>query len=201
MTNRRTLFAVACLGLLTFGIVLTTLGAVLPSGPRRRTIRVRHAARPAVVYDTHCGGRRAVHRAARGHGIAAIPDTETVAGTASRAGERTAARSDSADIRRHALSRERNGDHHWRMDGDVLQGGVADHRSTRVGVSLTLLARPDDGADGTRAASAPAIGTSPYARLHERGVCRGMAAHRRTRAFGRSPWGLSTWPRLLGDIP
>ena len=31
MTNRRTLFAVACLGLLTFGIVLTTLGAVLPS--------------------------------------------------------------------------------------------------------------------------------------------------------------------------
>ena len=31
MTNRRVLFAVACLGLLTFGIVLTTLGAVLPS--------------------------------------------------------------------------------------------------------------------------------------------------------------------------
>ena len=31
MTNRRTLFAVACLGMLAFGIVLTTLGAVLPS--------------------------------------------------------------------------------------------------------------------------------------------------------------------------
>jgi fucose permease len=31
MTNRRTLFAVACLGMLSFGIVLTTLGAVLPS--------------------------------------------------------------------------------------------------------------------------------------------------------------------------
>jgi len=30
MTNRRTLFAIACLGLLTFGIVFTTLGAVLP---------------------------------------------------------------------------------------------------------------------------------------------------------------------------
>lgn len=29
--NRRALFAVACLGMLTFGIVLTTLGAVLPS--------------------------------------------------------------------------------------------------------------------------------------------------------------------------
>ena len=31
MTNRRTLFAIACLGMLAFGIVLTTLGAVLPS--------------------------------------------------------------------------------------------------------------------------------------------------------------------------
>jgi fucose permease len=31
MTSRRALFAIACLGLLTFGIVLTTLGAVLPS--------------------------------------------------------------------------------------------------------------------------------------------------------------------------
>ncbi|MDF2775278.1 MAG: major facilitator superfamily 1 [Geminicoccaceae bacterium] len=31
MTNRRTLFAIACLGMLSFGIVLTTLGAVLPS--------------------------------------------------------------------------------------------------------------------------------------------------------------------------
>jgi len=31
MTNRRTLFVVACLGMLAFGIVLTTLGAVLPS--------------------------------------------------------------------------------------------------------------------------------------------------------------------------
>jgi FHS family glucose/mannose:H+ symporter-like MFS transporter len=31
MTNRRALFAISCLGLLTFGIVLTTLGAVLPS--------------------------------------------------------------------------------------------------------------------------------------------------------------------------
>src|SRR5690348_17704686 len=30
MTNRRLLFAIACLGLLTFGIVFTTLGAVLP---------------------------------------------------------------------------------------------------------------------------------------------------------------------------
>lgn len=30
MTNRRTLFAIACLGLLTFGVVFTTLGAVLP---------------------------------------------------------------------------------------------------------------------------------------------------------------------------
>lgn len=30
MTNRRTLFAIACLGMLSFGIVLTTLGAVLP---------------------------------------------------------------------------------------------------------------------------------------------------------------------------
>ena len=30
-TNRRTLFAIACLGMLSFGIVLTTLGAVLPS--------------------------------------------------------------------------------------------------------------------------------------------------------------------------
>jgi MFS transporter, FHS family, glucose/mannose:H+ symporter len=30
MTNRRALFACACLGMLTFGIVLTTLGAVLP---------------------------------------------------------------------------------------------------------------------------------------------------------------------------
>ncbi|HEX6964680.1 MAG TPA: MFS transporter [Gemmatimonadaceae bacterium] len=30
-TNRRVLFAVACLGMLAFGIVLTTLGAVLPS--------------------------------------------------------------------------------------------------------------------------------------------------------------------------
>lgn len=30
MTNRRSLFAIACLGLLTFGIVFTTLGAVLP---------------------------------------------------------------------------------------------------------------------------------------------------------------------------
>lgn len=31
MTNRRTLFTIACLGMLSFGIVLTTLGAVLPS--------------------------------------------------------------------------------------------------------------------------------------------------------------------------
>ena len=31
MTNRRTLFAIACMGMLAFGIVLTTLGAVLPS--------------------------------------------------------------------------------------------------------------------------------------------------------------------------
>jgi fucose permease len=31
MTNRRPLFAIACLGMLAFGIVLTTLGAVLPS--------------------------------------------------------------------------------------------------------------------------------------------------------------------------
>jgi fucose permease len=31
VTNRRTLFAIACLGMLAFGIVLTTLGAVLPS--------------------------------------------------------------------------------------------------------------------------------------------------------------------------
>ncbi len=31
MTQRRALFACACLGMLTFGIVLTTLGAVLPS--------------------------------------------------------------------------------------------------------------------------------------------------------------------------
>jgi len=31
MINRRTLFAIACLGMLSFGIVLTTLGAVLPS--------------------------------------------------------------------------------------------------------------------------------------------------------------------------
>ena len=31
MSSRRTLFVIACLGLLTFGIVLTTLGAVLPS--------------------------------------------------------------------------------------------------------------------------------------------------------------------------
>ena len=31
MTNRRTLFVIACLGMLAFGIVLTTLGAVLPS--------------------------------------------------------------------------------------------------------------------------------------------------------------------------
>jgi fucose permease len=31
MTNRRILFAIACLGMLAFGIVLTTLGAVLPS--------------------------------------------------------------------------------------------------------------------------------------------------------------------------
>src|SRR5688572_13393009 len=31
MTNRRTLFVIACLGMLSFGIVLTTLGAVLPS--------------------------------------------------------------------------------------------------------------------------------------------------------------------------
>jgi MFS transporter, FHS family, glucose/mannose:H+ symporter len=31
MTNRRTLFAIACLGMLSFGIVLTTLGAILPS--------------------------------------------------------------------------------------------------------------------------------------------------------------------------
>ena len=30
MTNRRALFIIACLGLLTFGIVMTTLGAVLP---------------------------------------------------------------------------------------------------------------------------------------------------------------------------
>ena len=31
MTNRRSLFAIACLSLLTFGVVLTTLGSVLPS--------------------------------------------------------------------------------------------------------------------------------------------------------------------------
>ena len=31
MSNRRILFAIACLGMLAFGIVLTTLGAVLPS--------------------------------------------------------------------------------------------------------------------------------------------------------------------------
>jgi fucose permease len=31
MINRRALFAIACLGMLSFGIVLTTLGAVLPS--------------------------------------------------------------------------------------------------------------------------------------------------------------------------
>ena len=31
MTNRRVLFAIACMGMLAFGIVLTTLGAVLPS--------------------------------------------------------------------------------------------------------------------------------------------------------------------------
>lgn len=31
MPNRRTLFVIACLGMLAFGIVLTTLGAVLPS--------------------------------------------------------------------------------------------------------------------------------------------------------------------------
>lgn len=31
MTDRRVLFACACLGMLTFGVVLTTLGAVLPS--------------------------------------------------------------------------------------------------------------------------------------------------------------------------
>ena len=31
MTNRRTLFVIACLGLVTFGIVLTMLGTVLPS--------------------------------------------------------------------------------------------------------------------------------------------------------------------------
>ena len=31
MTNRRMLFAIACMGMLAFGIVLTTLGAVLPS--------------------------------------------------------------------------------------------------------------------------------------------------------------------------
>lgn len=31
MTNRRTLFVIACLGLLTFGIMMTTLGAVLPT--------------------------------------------------------------------------------------------------------------------------------------------------------------------------
>lgn len=31
MTNRRTLFVIACLGLVTFGIVLTLLGTVLPS--------------------------------------------------------------------------------------------------------------------------------------------------------------------------
>jgi len=31
MSNRRVLFAIACLGMLAFGIVLTTLGAVLPS--------------------------------------------------------------------------------------------------------------------------------------------------------------------------
>lgn len=35
MTNRRTLFAIACLGLLTFGIVFTTLGAVLPEVTER----------------------------------------------------------------------------------------------------------------------------------------------------------------------
>jgi fucose permease len=31
VTNRRTLFAICCLGMLAFGIMLTTLGAVLPS--------------------------------------------------------------------------------------------------------------------------------------------------------------------------
>ena len=31
MSSRRALFACACLGMLTFGIVLTTLGAVLPT--------------------------------------------------------------------------------------------------------------------------------------------------------------------------
>jgi len=31
MTNRRVLFTIACLGMLSFGIVLTTIGAVLPS--------------------------------------------------------------------------------------------------------------------------------------------------------------------------
>src|SRR6266487_2421304 len=31
MSSRRVLFACACLGLLTFGIVLTTLGSILPS--------------------------------------------------------------------------------------------------------------------------------------------------------------------------
>ena len=35
MTNRRTLFAIACLGLLTFGIVFTTLGSVLPAVTER----------------------------------------------------------------------------------------------------------------------------------------------------------------------
>ena len=30
MTNRRVLFAIACLGMLSFGIALTTLGAILP---------------------------------------------------------------------------------------------------------------------------------------------------------------------------
>jgi FHS family glucose/mannose:H+ symporter-like MFS transporter len=35
MTNRRTLFAIACLGLLTFGVVFTTLGAVLPQVSER----------------------------------------------------------------------------------------------------------------------------------------------------------------------
>ena len=43
MTNRRTLFAIACLGLLTFGIVFTTLGAVLPEVIARFDIGKRSA--------------------------------------------------------------------------------------------------------------------------------------------------------------
>src|SRR5690349_4441276 len=43
MTNRRTLFAIACLGLLTFGIVFTTLGAVLPEVTARFDIGKRAA--------------------------------------------------------------------------------------------------------------------------------------------------------------